>query len=137
MHPEPGVASAAPRHGNVSKLLKFLGTGLLNTAFGYAVYAVLVLFKLPYLTALLLATVAGVIFNYFSFGHMVFGGRGNWRVFRKFVFAYAIIYGVNAALLAYFTKDLLLGPYVGQVLCIPFSVVLGWLMMNYWVYKKD
>jgi putative flippase GtrA len=118
------------------KIIKFLCVGLLNTVFGYAVYAGLLFLKVPYLAALFVATIAGVIFNYYSFGRMVFNGQGDWLVFGKFVTAYALIYTVNAALLNGLTKGLLINPYLGQVICIPLSVVLSWILMNHWVYKK-
>ena len=119
------------------KIIKFLSAGVLNTVFGYSVYAVLLFIKTPYLLALFVVTVAGIIFNYFSFGRLVFNGHGGWFVFGKFVIAYALIYGVNAAVLRVFTIDFLLSPYLGQVICIPISVLLSWLLMNYWVYKND
>ena len=119
------------------QIIKFLGVGVLNTVFGYAIYAMLIFVNVPYLIALLAATAVGVIFNYFSFGRMVFHGYGGWFVFGKFVIAYAVIYGANAALLRALTSDFLLSPYVGQVICIPLSVLLSWLLMTYWVYKKD
>ncbi len=119
------------------KIIKFLSTGILNTIFGYSVYATLLFIKTPYLVALLIATFAGVIFNYISFGRMVFNARGNWFVFGKFVVAYGIIYSINAALLRVFTINFLLNPYLGQILCIPISIVISWLLMNYWVYKND
>ena len=119
------------------QIIKFLGVGVLNTVFGYAIYAMLIFVNVPYLIALLAATVVGVIFNYFSFGRIVFHGYGGWFVFGKFVIAYAVIYGANAALLRALTIDFLLSPYVGQIICIPLSVLLSWLLMTYWVYKKD
>lgn len=117
--------------------MKFLGTGVLNTVFGYAIYAALLFIGVPYLVALFVATVVGVIFNYFSFGRMVFHGYSGWFVFGKFVVAYALIYGTNAAILRVLTRDFLLSPYFGQVICIPISVLLSWLSMNHWVYKND
>jgi len=81
------------------RIIKFLSVGVLNTVFGYALYVILIFVNVPYLTALFVATVAGVIFNYFSLGRMVFDGLGGWFVFGKFVLAYGIVYAVNAALL--------------------------------------
>jgi putative flippase GtrA len=119
------------------KLVKFLATGLLNTAFGYAVYAGLLFLTVPYLAALFVATIAGVIFNYFSFGRIVFNGHGGWRIFGKFVAAYVLIYGVNAAVLSGLTNHFLLNPYLGQAICMPLGVLLSWILMNHWVYKND
>lgn len=118
------------------RILKFLGAGILNTLFGYSVYAALLFIEIPYLIALFVATVAGVIFNYISFGRMVFDNHGSWFVFGKFVIAYTLIYGANAGLLYLFMVNFLLSPYLGQLICIPISVLLSWLLMNYWVYKK-
>lgn len=120
-----------------SKIIKFLSAGLLNTIFGYAVYAVLLVINTPYLIALFLATVAGIIFNYFSFGRIVFNGLGSWFIFARFIFAYAIIYTVNAVVLWVLAEYFFINPYMGQILCIPIGVVLSWLIMNYWVYKND
>lgn len=119
------------------KIIKFLSAGVINTVFGYSVYAALLFIKAPYLIALFVATVAGVVFNYFSFGRMVFNDHGGWSVFGKFVIAYALIYGANAVLLRILMVDFLLNPYLGQIICIPISVLLSWLLMNYWVYKND
>lgn len=119
-----------------SKLSRFVLVGMLNTVFGYSVYAILIFFKAQYLVALLVATVAGVVFNYFSFGRMVFNNHSDWFIFGKFVTAYSVIYGVNALVLRVLTENLLMNPYVGQIICIPLSVIIGWILMNFWVYKK-
>jgi putative flippase GtrA len=119
------------------KIIKFLIAGVLNTLFGYFVYAVLLVINTHYLAALFVATVAGVVFNYFSFGRIVFNGLSSWLVFVKFFSAYTIIYLINAALLGLLTEYFLISPYIGQLSCIPIGVALSWLLMNYWVYKND
>lgn len=119
------------------KIIKFLGIGIVNTIFGYSVYAALLFIKTPYLVALSVATIAGVVFNYFSFGGMVFNCRGGWSVFGKFVMANVLIYTINAVLLSILKTNFILNLYIGQIICIPISVLLSWLLMNYWVYKND
>lgn len=118
-------------------IAKFLSVGLMNTVVGYAAYAVLILFEVPYLAALLMATIAGVIFNYFSIGRLVFKSRGGMAVFVKFIATYGLVYFVNAAGLELSIKHFELNPYLGQALCVPLSVFLSWLLMNYWVYKSS
>lgn len=119
-----------------AKLARFFGVGLLNTLFGYAVYALLVLVHMPPLLALLLGTICGVIFNYFSIGRLVFRNRGGWATFIRFICAYAIVYAVNAALLKGLIHFFPLGPFVAQILCIPPSVLISWVLMNHWVYRN-
>lgn len=118
-------------------IAKFLGVGVLNTVVGYAIYAILILVNVPYLAALLLATVAGVTFNYFSIGRLVFRSKGGMIILRKFIAAYGVVYVVNAVGLEITIKHFQLGPYLGQALCVPPSVIISWLLMNYWVYKND
>jgi putative flippase GtrA len=119
------------------KIIKFLGAGVLNTAFGYSVYAVLLFVNVPYLVALFVATVSGIVFNYMSFGRIAFDGQGGWYIFGKFVIAYALIYVANAVVLIVLMSDFLLNPYLGQIICIPIGVLLSWFLMNYWVYNND
>jgi len=119
------------------RIFRFLSVGVLNTVFGYAVYAFLLFVNVPYLTALFISTVAGVIFNYFTFGRLVFHGHGGRYMFGKFIITYVIVYISNAALLDVLTKKLFFSPYIGQVICIPLSVLLSWLLLNKWVYKND
>lgn len=118
------------------RIIRFLGTGVVNTVFGYGVYALLVFLATPYLAALLVATVAGVVFNYYTLGRIVFNDSGGRLVFLKFVVAYGAIYIVNAALLAFLTRAVFSSPYLAQVICVPPCVVISWLLMRYWVYKK-
>ena len=118
------------------KMAKFIGIGLINTFFGYGIYAVLIAVKIPYLAALLLTTIAGVTFNYFSTGRLVFESSGSLTIFWKFIFAYGIGYVLNSIGLALLINSFETGPYLGQALCMPPSIVLSWLLLNHWVFKK-
>lgn len=120
----------------ITRLIRFFGVGLINTVVGYLIYAILVLAHVPYLVALLLSTVAGVIFNYFSIGRLVFRAKGGWVIFCRFVGAYGIVYLINAVLLNLALRHFALGPFVAQISCIPPSVLASWLLMNFWVYKN-
>jgi len=115
---------------------KFIGVGLINTVVGYAIYTVLILITVPYLLSLFIATVVGVIFNYFSIGRLVFKSKGGVAIFSKFIAAYGMVYFVNAVALEVSINQLEIGPYFGQALCVTPSVILSWLLMNYWVFKK-
>ena len=123
-------------NGRNLRMIKFLSVGLLNTAVGYGIYAALLLIGMQYLVALLLATIAGVIFNYFSIGKIVFKARSGWLMFGRFITAYITVYVVNAAFLNILTVNFSLNPYLGQMLCILPNVAISWLLMNCWVYKN-
>lgn len=111
---------------------RFLGTGLLNTAFGYAAYALLVLSGAPVWGAVAGATLMGITFNFFSYGGLVFGSSGLDRL-PRFVAVYALVYAINVAL----TKLLMswgLGPLLAQAVLVPFLAVLAFTLMRSLVY---
>ncbi len=117
------------------KIIKFLTVGSLNTVFSYAVYSTLLFTGLPYLLALLIANILGVLFNYFSYGHIVFSKHQAWLVFFKFIIMYTFIFILNALGLSALVTYFQVSPYVGQVLCIIPSVMVSWLLMHYWVFN--
>jgi len=126
-----------PSRGRIKLMSRFIGVGLINTVVGYGIYGILIASNVPYLVALLMSTIMGVIFNYFSIGRLVFKSRGGLIVFVKFIAAYGVVYGINATALDVLIKHFKFNPYLGQALCVPLSVIISWLLMNYWVYKKD
>lgn len=114
---------------------KYIGVGGLNTIVGYGLYAALLLAGLPYLWALFFATILGVIFNYFSIGRLVFRSRGGWLAFGKFIFAYALTYVTNAAILSFSINKLAWNAYISQLLSIAPTAAISWILMKHWVYK--
>jgi putative flippase GtrA len=117
------------------KTIKFLTAGMLNTIFGYAIYAALLFAGISYHIALILATIAGITFNYFSFGYIVFNGGRGWLIFCKFTISYLVIYGLNALGLSALIKYFFVNPYLGQIICILPGVLLSWWLMNCWVFR--
>jgi putative flippase GtrA len=121
---------------NTAKVARFLATGLLNTAFGYGIYAGLVLAGMPYLPALVVATVAGVIFNYFSFGKLAFRVSTNAAGMPRFLAAYGMSLAFNAALLWAAHNALGLGPLVAQLVCLPPTVAVTYLLLDRWAFAR-
>lgn len=88
---------ADPRARSWLLFARFGAVGLLNTAFGYAAYAVLILAGVWPGAALAGATLAGVAFNFQTSRRLVFQsgpGRG-----LRFVLAYAAVLALNWAAL--------------------------------------
>lgn len=89
-----------------NKFIRFLLVGMLNTVFGYSVFALFILVNLHYAVAALLATVCGILFNFKTTGRLVFGSRDNSLLVRFFG-----VYGVT---------------YVLGVLCLRVSTAYQW-----------
>ncbi len=77
------------------RFVKFLVVGVLNTAIGWAIYAVLLrLLGLPWQVALALAYVIGVMWNFFTHARLVFLTRGFGRL-PAYVVAYVMVFLLN------------------------------------------
>ena len=55
-----------------NKFTKYLFVGILNTVFGYSLFALLIFINLHYTLASLLATIAGVLFNFKTMALRIF-----------------------------------------------------------------
>lgn len=77
---------------------RFLVVGVLNTAFGYGAFYLLLRAGFAATPALALATIVGVVFNFFTTGRVVFANCDPARLWR-FASVYAIVFVFNAALL--------------------------------------
>ena len=77
------------------RFVKFLFVGVVNTAFGFAVYAILLrLLGLPWQWALALSYVIGILWNFGTHGRIVFGTRGLGRL-PAYVGAYVVLFFLN------------------------------------------
>jgi putative flippase GtrA len=89
---------AGPRAQAWLLFLRFGLVGLVNTAFGYVVFAALLLMGAGSLVALVMAAVAGVAFNFQTSRRLVFRADGHGRGLR-FVALYVLVLGLNWAAL--------------------------------------
>lgn len=117
------------------QFLRFLAVGFLNTLFGYAVFAGLVLAGLAPMPALVVAYLVSVPFNYFTTGRFVFGRTPRSRgSFLRFVAAYVVIYVFNA-LLYRGVEMAVAAPLLAQALCIPVVAVFSFLLFKLHVFR--
>jgi putative flippase GtrA len=112
--------------------LRFLVVGGLNTAFGYACYAGIVLLGAPLWAAVSGATLIAVFFNFFSYGGLVFG-RTSPLLLPRFLLFYLGLYLANIALLEALTA-LGVGPLWAQAMLLPFLAATGFLGMRRFVF---
>jgi putative flippase GtrA len=121
------------RHPELRRFARFLVVGVINTLFGYGVFAALVLARLDSAAALALATVAGVIFNYFTTGKLVFANQGG-AMLPRFILAYCLSYGANLAMLKGLER-LGVDTLVAQALCLPPTVILSFALLRWFVFR--
>jgi putative flippase GtrA len=119
----------------MSQPLRFLVAGAANTLFGLAVYAGCVLMALPTGIALLVGIVAGIAFNFITFGAYAFRDLSLRRL-PRFVGAYGAISLVNVVALDAVRK-VVPDPIWGQVLLTIPMAALSYVLMSRFVFRKN
>jgi SAM-dependent methyltransferase/putative flippase GtrA len=112
--------------------LRYLAVGGLNTAVGYASYAAFVLVGAPLWLAVSGSTMLGFLFNFISYGRLVFGSTSYLRLPRFFIF-YSGIGVLNFALLRVLTR-LDIGPLWAQAVLLPMLAAIGFFGMRSFVF---
>lgn len=112
------------------RFVKFLLVGLLNTAFGSTIYVVLIYARLPIWAALLGGNLAGIVFNFFTTGHLVFSDAVLARL-PRFVGAYLACYIIN-----YISIRILVFLYLSAILsqlllALPMAALSFYLMSRH------
>jgi putative flippase GtrA len=114
-------------------ILRFLAVGGLNTAFGYVSYAAFVLAGAPLWLAVSGSTVLAFLFNFISYGGIVFGST-SYLLLPRFLIFYVGLGGLNFVLLrvlAGFGVGLLLA----QAILLPVLAIVGFVGMRKFVFR--
>lgn len=105
------------------QFISFLFVGILNTIFGYSLFAFFLFLNMHYSLAVLCSTILGVLFNFKTIGKLVFGSHDNSLIFR-FITVYIIIYVLNISCLWYLKYLGLENMYTnGVLLLVPLAIV--------------
>jgi len=131
-------ARAASRFAGAARALlnwrfgRFLVTGAVNTAFGYGVFYLMLRLVVEPILALTLATIIGVLFNFVSYGRVVFD-QSDPRLIWRFALVYVVAYAYNAAgLLALGAAGV--APAIAGLLLLPGAVAISWTLNRRFVF---
>jgi len=116
--------------------LKFLIIGALNTAFGYLIFCVFTFFLGNAYMSIVLSTVAGVLFNFKTYGTLVFKSHDNSRIFRFFA-AYLIIIGIQMVLLKWLNSIGIINPYLAVGLMVLPMAALSFVLLRKFVFHTS
>ncbi len=121
-------------NGKLTPFLRFVLTGALNTGFGYASYAALVLTGMPLWLAVGAATILAIVFNFFSYGGLVFG-KTSRRYMPRLLAFYAALGLANYLALKGLTQAGI-GPLLSQALLVPLLAITGYIGMRLLVFRE-
>lgn len=117
------------------QFVRFLVVGVVNTLFGYGVFAGLVLAGLAPVAALVAAYVLGVMFNFMTTRRFVFA-RARRASFLRFAGAYVVIYFFNLGLYK-LVEGAGAPPLVAQAICLPPVAVFSFLLFKFQVFRDS
>jgi putative flippase GtrA len=115
------------------RIVRFLAVGGLNTAFGYLCYGGFVMAHAPLWLAVGGSTILAFLFNFLSYGGLVFGSVSR-RLLPRFLLFYAALGSVNFALLR-LLQGAGLGPLLAQAVLLPVLACLGYAGMRGLVFR--
>ncbi|MBP1763531.1 MAG: GtrA family protein [Firmicutes bacterium] len=116
------------------QFIKFLFVGVINTAFGYSLFALFIYLGVHYSIAVLFSTILGILFNFKTTGVMVFNSRDNSLIGRFFL-VYTILYIVNIALLT-ILANLKFNMYLaGALLLLPLAL-MSFVLNKKFVFRR-
>lgn len=130
----PGLAATAWNGVPPARLVRFLAVGGLNTLFGYAVFVLALHLGASLAAALVVSTVAGILFNFQTARRLVFRSDRP-GLLPRFVAAYALVFLANYASLL-LLKRMGLSDWAAQAVVLPPMALLGFASQHALVFAR-
>ena len=116
------------------RLFRLFVSGAVNTLFSYLIYAGAILIGMHYTLAMLISTVLGIIFNFFTTGKVVFRSLEGRRFF-LFMLVYAVTYVVNILLLRLLVDVIHINKLIaGALVTLPVAL-LSYYLNARWTFR--
>ena len=117
-----------------NRFIRYLFVGVINTVFGYSLFALLIYLHLHYALASLLATILGVLFNFKTIGRIVFKSCNN-ALIKKFFGVYAFTYLLNIGGLRVFSLYHV-NMYVAGLMLLVLITPVSFILNRNFVFKN-
>lgn len=117
------------------KMVRFFLVAGLNTAFGYALFSFLIFIGLHYTLAALIGQIIGVLFNFRTYGSLVFRNK-KLNLLPRFFMVYAIMYFCNIGGMTLIKSFFGANDYVASaIMCVPVGL-LGFVLNKLLVFER-
>lgn len=135
LFPDSAIRAISAALKGKLRLVNFLVVGLINTAFGYSVFALTLYLGFHYSVAVAVSTVLGTLFNFKATGRLVFNSRDNSK-FLRFLLVYALLYCINVASIYLLLQIGIIAYLGGLIMVLPLSLLSYYLLSRY-VFKHE
>lgn len=117
------------------EIINFIFVGILNTIFGYSIYALLIYLGLDYIWSVFLSTIFGIAFNYKSIGGFVFKERNKLSLI-KFVLVYIVLFLLNITIIK-FLKLNGFNDYMSGIFSIVLVSIVSFILNKLYVFREN
>jgi putative flippase GtrA len=121
-------------HRAARQFIKFLFVGGLNTLFGYGVFAFFLTLHVHYSLAALLSTLLGILFNFKTYGTLVFRNSDK-RLLFKFLGVYGTTYLLAVSSIAVLKSFHMSVFAAGAILAVPMALI-SFLLNSRFVFQR-
>lgn len=121
-------------HFSKNSFSRFLLVGVGNSLFSYLIFSLLILMQVSVLAALVIAAIAGIVFNFFSTGGLVFRDVSVTKL-PKFILAYVVVILLNYESLK-LLSEIIVNPILAQAIVTPPLAIFSYFAMTNFVFKN-
>jgi len=122
-----------PLSSSALRVWRYYKVGVINTLFGYGVYALLLSMGLNMYAAQIIGHIIGVSFNYFTYSRHVFQDAAASKI--RFIISYTLNYAVGLVFLA-LCAIILPSPYLAGLLAMVITSIINFLVLRRYVFAS-
>ena len=117
---------------SLGQLWRYYQAGVVNTAFGYGLYALFVAAGLNMYVAQIVAHLIGVAFNYVTYSRYAFADQSASKA--RFVLSYGVNYLLGLGAL-WTASQWIASPYVAGLVAVLFVSLVNFFILKHWVFS--
>src|SRR3546814_3638828 len=116
-----------PLSSSATRVWRYYTVGVINSLFGYGVYALLLSMGLNMYAAQIIGHIIGVAFNYFTYRRHVFQRAAASKL--RFIISYTLNYAVGLVFLA-ICAIILPSPYIAGLLAMVITSIINFFVLR-------
>ena len=117
--------------GSIEGLWRYYQAGIVNTAFGYGLYALFVALGLNMYLAQIVAHLVGMVFNYVTYSRHAFHDSDVSK--SRFVASYAVNYLLGLGTL-WAVSQAVASPYLAGFIAVGIVSLINYFVLKHWVF---
>ena len=119
-----------------NRFVRFIVIGVINTVFGYTIFATFLFLGFNYISAITFGTIIAILFNFKTIGRFVFNSQNHHTLIIRFFAVYGITYLFNLLGLSIFNHYHISNYIAGAILVLP-AAIISFLLNRRFVFKTN